>query len=163
MCVDRLPLVCRVGARRPTRCRKTWWSYGGRATSKVEPMPQLNAIGIVTSEMARSIRFYRLLGLDVPETPDEGHVDTFLPNGVRFMLDSEDTVRSFRPDWVRETGNQLALAFECESASEVDDVYARMVEAGFDGEKEPWDAFWGQRYAQLRDPDGVGVDLYASL
>jgi catechol 2,3-dioxygenase-like lactoylglutathione lyase family enzyme len=126
-------------------------------------MPQLNAIGIVTSDMARSIRFYRLLGLDVPETPDEGHVDTFLPNGVRFMLDSEDTVRSFRPEWVRETGNQLALAFECESASEVDVVYARMVEAGFDGEKEPWDAFWGQRYAQLRDPDGVGVDLYASL
>jgi catechol 2,3-dioxygenase-like lactoylglutathione lyase family enzyme len=126
-------------------------------------MPQLNAIGIVTSDMARSIRFYRLLGLDVPETPEEGHVDTFLPNGVRFMLDSEDTVRSFRPDWTRETGNQLGLAFECEGASEVDDAYARMVEAGFDGDKEPWDAFWGQRYAQLRDPDGVGVDLYASL
>jgi catechol 2,3-dioxygenase-like lactoylglutathione lyase family enzyme len=126
-------------------------------------MPQLNAIGIVTSDMATSIRFYRLLGLDVPETPGEGHVDTFLPNGVRFMLDSEDTVRSFRPDWTRETGNQLGLAFECESASEVDEVYARMVEAGFDGEKAPWDAFWGQRYAQLRDPDGVGIDLYASL
>jgi catechol 2,3-dioxygenase-like lactoylglutathione lyase family enzyme len=126
-------------------------------------MPQLNAIGIVTSDMARSIRFYRLLGLDVPETPDEGHVDTFLPNGVRFMLDSEDTIRSFRPEWTRETGNQLGVAFECESASEVDDVYARMIEGGFDGEKEPWDAFWGQRYAQLRDPDGVGVDLYASL
>ena len=126
-------------------------------------MPQLNAIGIVASDMERSIRFYRTLGLDVPETPDEGHVDTFLPNGVRFMLDSEDTVRSFNPDWMRETGNQVALAFECGSPSEVDEVYARVVEAGFDGEKEPWDAFWGQRYAQLRDPDGVGVDLYASL
>src|SRR5918992_195214 len=62
-------------------------------------VPQLNAIGIVASDMAESIRFYRLLGLDVPETPDEGHVDTFLPNGVRFMLDSEETVRSFRPGW----------------------------------------------------------------
>jgi catechol 2,3-dioxygenase-like lactoylglutathione lyase family enzyme len=126
-------------------------------------MPQLNAIGIVASDMTTSIRFYRTLGLDVPETPDEGHVDTFLPNGVRFMLDSEETVRSFQPEWKRETGNQLALAFECASAAEVDEVYARMVAAGFHGEKEPWDAFWGQRYAQLRDPDGVGVDLYASL
>jgi catechol 2,3-dioxygenase-like lactoylglutathione lyase family enzyme len=126
-------------------------------------VPQLNAIGIVASDMARSIRFYRTLGLEVPETPDEGHVDTFLPNGVRFMLDSEDTVRSFQPEWTRETGNQLAIAFECASASEVDEVYARVVEAGFHGEKEPWDAFWGQRYAQLRDPDGVGVDLYAPL
>jgi catechol 2,3-dioxygenase-like lactoylglutathione lyase family enzyme len=124
---------------------------------------QLNAIGIVVSDMARSIRFYRLLGLDVPETPGEGHVDTFLPNGVRFMLDSEETVRSFRPDWARETGNQVALAFECASPAEVDETYARATEGGFDGEKAPWDAFWGQRYAQLRDPDGVPVDVYASL
>ncbi len=113
--------------------------------------------------MATSIRFYRLLGLDVPETPDEGHVDTSLPNGMRFMLDSEDVVRSFRPDWKRESGNQISLAFECESAAEVDDLYARILAAGFDGETPPWDAFWGQRYAQLRDPDGVPVDLYAPL
>lgn len=126
-------------------------------------MPTLNAIGIVTSDMARSIRFYRLLGLDVPETPEEGHVDTFLPNGVRFMLDSEDVVRSFRPEWTRETGNQVALALECSNAGEVDETYARVTAAGFPGEKEPWDAFWGQRYAQLRDPDGVPVDLYAAL
>jgi len=123
-------------------------------------MPKLNAIGIVTSDMARSITFYRLVGLDVPETPEEGHVDTFLPNGVRFML---DTVRSFRPEWTRETGNQIGLAFECANAAEVDELYARITAAGFDGEKAPWDAVWGQRYAQLRDPDGVGVDLYASL
>jgi len=126
-------------------------------------MPQLNAVGIVVSDMARSIRFYGLLGLDVPEMPDEGHVDTFLPNGVRFMLDTEDVVRSFRPEWRRETGNQLGLAFECGSPAEVDDVYARVAAAGFHGEKEPWDAFWGQRYAQLRDPDGVPVDRYAAL
>ena len=126
-------------------------------------MPRLNALGIVVSDMARSIAFYRLLGLDVPDTPDEGHVDAFLPNGVRFMLDSEETVRSFRPDWSRETGNQLGLAFECESPAQVDAVYAQVVEAGFDGEHEPWDAFWGQRYAQLRDPDGIPVDLYAPL
>ena len=126
-------------------------------------MPQLNAIGIVASDMALSISFYRLLGLEVPETPDEGHVDTFLPNGVRLMLDTEDVVKSFRPDWSRATGNQLALAFECASPAEVDELYARVADAGFDAEKEPWDAFWGQRYAQLQDPDGVGVDLYAAL
>jgi catechol 2,3-dioxygenase-like lactoylglutathione lyase family enzyme len=126
-------------------------------------MPQLNAVGVVASDMARSIRFYRLVGVDVPETPDEGHVDTFLPNGVRFMLDTEDTVRSFRPDWTRETGNQVGLAFECDRPAEVDETYTRLTEAGFQGEKEPWNAFWGQRYAQLQDPDGVPVDLYCAL
>jgi catechol 2,3-dioxygenase-like lactoylglutathione lyase family enzyme len=126
-------------------------------------MPQLNAIGIVVSDMGRSISFYRLLGLDVPETPHEGHVDTFLPNGVRLMLDTEDTVRSFRPEWMRATGNQVGLALECGTPGEVDEVYKRITEARFRGEKEPWDAFWGQRYAQLHDPDGVPVDLYAPL
>ena len=126
-------------------------------------MSQLNAIGIVVTDMAESIRFYRLLGVDVPETPGEGHVQTFLPNGVRFMLDTETVVRSFRPEWTRATGNQVGLAFECDSAGEVDEAYKRVVDAGFHGEKEPWDAFWGQRYAQLLDPNGVGVDLYAAL
>ena len=126
-------------------------------------MPELNAIGIAVSDMAASIRFYRLLGLDVPGTPDEDHVDAFLPNGVRFMLDSEDVMRSFREDWVRRTGNQLSFALECGSPAEVDEVYARVTAAGFQSEKEPWDAFWGQRYALLLDPDGVEVSLYAAL
>ena len=38
-----------------------------------------------------------------------------------------------------------------------------LVEAGYTGEKEPWDAFWGQRYAIVQDPDGNGVDLFAPL
>jgi len=126
-------------------------------------VPSLNAFGIVASDMAESIRFYRLIGLDVPETPDEGHVDASLPSGVRLMLDSEEVIRSFRPDRKRATGNQLSLALECSSPAEVDELYAGVVAAGFHGEKEPWDAFWGQRYAQLADPDGVPVDLYAAL
>jgi uncharacterized glyoxalase superfamily protein PhnB len=126
-------------------------------------MPELNAVGIVVSDMARSIAVYRLLGLDVPETPGEGHVAASQANGFRLMLDSEETVQSFQPDWSRRAGNQLGLAFECGSPAEVDGLYARVTDAGFHGEKEPWDAFWGQRYAQLQDPDGVPVDLYAAL
>ncbi|MBV8304534.1 MAG: VOC family protein [Acidimicrobiia bacterium] len=122
----------------------------------------LNAAGIVAKDLARALDFYRALGCEVPEEPPEDHVNVEV-GGFRLMFDTEDVIRSFRPDWSRETGNQLALAFECASPAEVDEVYARVVAAGFDGEKEPWDAFWGQRYAQLRDPDGVPVDLYAAL
>ena len=125
-------------------------------------MAELNAIGIVASDLGRSIAFYRLLGVDFPGD-GEGHIEATLPNGVRLMLDEESVIKSFRPDWTRETGNQLALAFECSSPEEVDDLHARVRAGGFDTEKEPWDAFWGQRYAQLRDPDGVPVDLFASL
>jgi uncharacterized glyoxalase superfamily protein PhnB len=125
-------------------------------------VPALNAIGIVASDTQRSIAFYRLLGVDFPED-GEGHIEATLPNGVRLMLDAEEVILSFRPDWTRETGNQLALAFECSSPAEVDELYGAVETAGFDAEKEPWDAFWGQRYAQLRDPDGVPVDLFAPL
>jgi catechol 2,3-dioxygenase-like lactoylglutathione lyase family enzyme len=125
-------------------------------------MPKLNAVGIVTADMAASVRFYRLLGLDVAD-PSPDHLDTTLPNGIRLMFDTEAVIGSFEADWKRATGNQLSLAFECESPAEVDAIYARVVEAGFRGRREPWDAFWGQRYAQLEDPDGVPVDLYAPL
>ena len=125
-------------------------------------MPELNAIGIVASDLRRSIAFYRLLGVDLP-ADGEGHIEATLPNGTRLMLDEESVIKSFRPDWTRETGNQLALAFECASPAEVDELYGNVKAAGFDAEKEPWDAFWGQRYAQLRDPDGVPVDLFAPL
>ena len=45
----------------------------------------------------------------------------------------------------------------------IDETYARLVEAGFTGKTEPYDAFWGQRYATTTDPDGNPVDLFAPL
>ncbi len=126
-------------------------------------MPELNAIGIVSADTARSIAFYRLLGVDFPDDGEGATSRRPCRAACGFMLDAEEVIRSFRPDWTREIGNQLALAFECAGPAEVDELYARVAAAGFQAEKEPWDAFWGQRYAQLRDPDGVPVDLFASL
>lgn len=126
-------------------------------------MPNMNAIGIATSDLRRSMQFYRLLGLDLPEDPGEDHVEATMANGTRLMFDTEEVIRSFLPEWTRVDGNQVSLAFECGSPGEVDEIYARVVAAGFEGEKEPWDAFWGQRYALLGDPDGVRVNLYATL
>jgi catechol 2,3-dioxygenase-like lactoylglutathione lyase family enzyme len=126
-------------------------------------MPELNAIGIVVSDLRRSLQFYRLLGLDLPEDPDLDHVEATMANGTRLMFDPEEVIQSFLPEWTRDNGNQVSLAFECASPAELDEIYARVVAAGFEGEKEPWDAFWGQRYALLGDPDGVRVNLYAAL
>ena len=126
-------------------------------------MSELNAIGIAVSDLQRSMQFYRMLGLDLPDDPPEDHVEATMANGTRLMFDTEEVIRSFLPEWSREDGNQVSLAFECGSPAEVDQIYAGVVAAGFEGEKEPWDAFWGQRYALLGDPDGVRVNLYAAL
>ncbi len=127
----------------------------------------LDAIGLVTANMAESSRFYRTLGLDVPEPPAEaeshGHFEITLPSGVRLMWDSVESMKGIFPDWQEPSGQRIALAFDCGEAAEVDATYRRLLDAGFTGATEPWDAFWGQRYAQVYDPDGSKVDLFARL
>lgn len=60
-------------------------------------------------------------------------------------------------------GHRVALAFQAESPAGVDAAYAELTAAGAHGELAPWDAFWGQRYAVLRDPDGNPIDVFAPL
>jgi uncharacterized glyoxalase superfamily protein PhnB len=127
--------------------------------------PQLNGFGIVVADMGKALAFYRRLGLDLPASADgEPHVEATLPGGVRVLWDTVDTIRSFEPEWSPPSGGPgVSLAFECASPAEVDRVFADLTGAGYEGHKPPWDAFWGQRYAVLRDPDGNGVDLFAPL
>lgn len=126
-------------------------------------MAELTAIGITTADIAESCRFYRALGVDVPEPPaGDDHFSVVLPNGVNLMWDTEELVRGFDPD-VDLGGNRVGLAFQFGSPAEVDAAYERVVAAGFRGKKEPWDAFWGQRYALALDPDDCTVSLFAPL
>jgi catechol 2,3-dioxygenase-like lactoylglutathione lyase family enzyme len=126
---------------------------------------RLTAIGIVTRDMQESCRFYRTLGLDVPEPPaGEDHFEFEVPNGgVKLMWDTELLIKQIDPEWEEPRGHRVGLAFECESPADVDETYARLVAAGFRAKRPAWDAFWGQRYAQVYDPDGQPVDLYAAL
>ena len=125
---------------------------------------QLAALGIVAQDIPRSVRFYRELGVDVaePETGDDHHEAT-LPNGLRLMWDTVEMMRKLDPEWQQPQGHPIALAFECDSPGDVDATYARVTQAGFQEKTEPFDAFWGQRYATLLDPDGNAVDLFATL
>ncbi len=122
-------------------------------------------MGIVVSDLCASLRFYRMLGLELPEDPgDEQHVEATTPGGLRVMFDTIAVVRSFMPEWEPASGgHRMGLAFHCGDAAGVDATYARLTAAGYPGAKAPWDAFWGQRYAQVRDPDGNPVDLFAPL
>jgi catechol 2,3-dioxygenase-like lactoylglutathione lyase family enzyme len=122
----------------------------------------LGVIGVVVQDMARSLAFYRRLGLDVPAGAEgEQHVEVGLPGGLKLAFDTVETIRSFDPSWTPATGSpRMGLAFACDSPAEVDKLYDELVAAGYEGHKEPWDAFWGMRYALVHDPDGNGVDLY---
>ncbi|MFD4977607.1 VOC family protein [Streptomyces sp. NPDC058424] len=130
-----------------------------------ELSPQFDVIGIVVSDLAASLAFYRRLGIAFPEgSEDQPHVEGALPVGLRLALDTEDTVRSFHPSWRPPTGGgRVGLAFRCASPAHVDAMCEDLVGAGYHGELKPWDAVWGQRYAVVNDPDGNGIDLFAPL
>ena len=125
-------------------------------------MPRLDAIGIVSADLKESVRFYRLLGLDVPDATED-HLDVTLPNGMRLMFDAVALMKQLDPQWTKPTGHPIALAFKCDHPGDVDSTYMDIVMDGFTGKTPPFDAFWGQRYATVLDPDGNAVDLFAEL
>jgi catechol 2,3-dioxygenase-like lactoylglutathione lyase family enzyme len=121
---------------------------------------------LVVSDMAATLAFYRRLGLELPHDVDgQPHVELDLGGGLRLAFDTEDTIRSFDPGWSPppQGGHRVALAFGCDSPAEVDAAWAELTAAGYEGHLAPWDAFWGMRYAVVRDPDGTPVDLFAPL
>ena len=125
---------------------------------------KLDALGIVVHDLGESLRFYRALGLPIPELDlSEPHVEHVLPNGLRIMWDTVELVKGIDPHWVEPVGQRMALAFLCSSPAEVDATYTQVVASGFESKAEPFDAFWGQRYATVLDPEGNGVDLFAPL
>ena len=82
---------------------------------------------------------------------------------MRLMLDTVELVKSFS-DWEPASGgHRMGLAFRCAGAADVDRLHAAMTAVGYRSAADPFDAFWGQRYATVADPDGNPVDLYAAL
>lgn len=127
---------------------------------------RFDAIGMVVSDMAASVAFYRRLGFAFPEGAEtQGHVEAELPGGLRFMMDTEEVVRSFHTEWRPPAAGEgrTSLALRCDSPADVDSLFGEMAAAGGRFELKPFDAVWGQRYAVLLDPDGNGVDLFAPL
>ncbi len=125
--------------------------------------PRLDAIGITTADMASSLRFYALLGVPVPAAPEGDHAEATLPSGIRLMWDTVELAKQIDRDWEPPVGHRQTLAFHCGSAAGVDETASAVATAGFAVKSEPWDAFWGQRYATVVDPDGNVVDLFAPL
>ncbi|GAA1784392.1 VOC family protein [Actinomadura chokoriensis] len=125
----------------------------------------MNVIDILVSDIDAAAAFYRRLGIEFKvDAAYPDHAGCDLPGGLHLMLDTEG-FRAPRVDgWTKPSGSpRTFLAFQAPSPADVDAKYTELTEAGYAGVKEPFDAFWGMRYATVLDPDGNGVDLYAPL
>lgn len=123
-------------------------------------------VNLVVADMAASVDFYRLLGLDVPdpfEWPSGSgaqHVEIRCASDCHLALDNHSQARiwntRFDPD--RAQGN-VVVGVLVDSRDDVDRLYDTVRAAGHPVAQEPYDAFWGSRYAIVLDPDGNQVGL----
>jgi hypothetical protein len=107
--------------------------------------PTSAVVQIFAQDVQRSVAFYRLLGLPVPEPegPDP-HVDVALPDGNRLSFDAEQTITAMHPDWAPpHAAGRVALAFGLDSPAEVDTMFTLLTGAGHPGSLSPYDAPWG--------------------
>jgi catechol 2,3-dioxygenase-like lactoylglutathione lyase family enzyme len=124
--------------------------------------PILDQLNIVVGDMERSVAFYRLLGIEVPDpSPDwpDYHRSAAQPSGVDIDLDTEAFAKTWNGGYRPDGRSGVVIGFRLETREQVDDAYARLTGAGYRGRQVPYDAFWGSRYAVVEDPDGNAVGL----
>lgn len=134
-------------------------------------MSTFGQINVLVSDMAASIEFYRLLELEVPD-PFEWpagsraeHVDDIQTNNGCYMaFDNYSMARiwnpRFDPDQIE---GKVVIGLMVETREDVDRLYENVKAAGHPVGQEPYDAFFGSRYAIVIDPDGNQVGLKSPI
>lgn len=125
---------------------------------------KIDAVGVTSKNIQKTVEFYLLLGFKFPKVKgNEDHVEAETPVGeVRLMIDSAELFRKLNEE-SQIIGNHSVFALLCDTPQKVNEITKKIKQAGFTLAKEPWDAFWGQRYAVVEDPDGYRIDLFAKL
>src|SRR5262249_61060374 len=90
---------------------------------------ELEAIGITTADQAASLRFYSLLGVEVPDLGEE-HVEAPVRGGLRLMWDTDELIRQIEPDLPTPVRHRIVLAFRCLERVRVGATMVDVVGAG---------------------------------
>jgi len=128
------------------------------------PPIRLDQINLIVGDVPASRAFYSRLGLDFGDADDpvwsNHHVST-LRAGAGAAIDVDLDSQSFAGRWNHgwPGGPGAVLGFKVDTRGEVDDLVAALKADGVPVQQEPYDAFWGARYAVVSDPDGNGVGI----
>jgi predicted lactoylglutathione lyase len=115
---------------------------------------QLGMVGLDVRDVRRSIEFYRLLGLDIPEPYPDRPVSLYrMDSGVSLVF-AEGFAAGNDPSWVRpERGYQQVLEFFVGDDAAVDAEWDKLTAAGYHGRMAPTKTA-GPYAAMVDDPDG---------
>ncbi|MGG3575300.1 VOC family protein [Bacillus gobiensis] len=122
---------------------------------------KLDMVGIVVKDMKKALNFYRVLGFEIPESANEEPHAEVEQAGCRLAFDTQEIAKSVYGSWEEPYGHRVELAFKCDSSDALNELYSKIIQSGYEAHREPWDAFWGQRYAIVKDPDGNLISLFA--
>ena len=124
---------------------------------------KLNAVGVSSRDISRTVEFYRILGFAFqPYAETDRHIESVNNLNAKLMIDHISMVEEILGDKPRPS-NHANFAIQYDTPAELNLVVDKLQEAGYAMMKPAWDAFWGQRYVVVKDPDGYMVDLYAYL
>jgi uncharacterized glyoxalase superfamily protein PhnB len=130
--------------------------------------PVFAQVNLVVGDMGAAVDFYRVLGLDLdlsamggwPPGTDNLHVNARPgdePAQGDFDLDNVAMAHVWGSDSI--TAGETVIGFDLPTRDAVDEKYRELTDAGYRGRREPYDAFFGSRYALVEDPDGRPVGL----
>ncbi len=128
---------------------------------------RFDQVNLVVSDVEASRAFYARLGLDFGAEHDPvwsaHHVSAARGGDVPIDFDLDST--SFAAKWDRgwAGGTGAVLGFKVDSREEVDQLVAALAAAAVPVQQEPYDAFWGARYAVVSDPDGNAVGIMSAV
>lgn len=123
---------------------------------------KLDMVGIIVEDTKQAITFYKTLGFEVNGDENGDYVE-LINDGVRISLNTKKMIEGVYGFVPIHAGDKIELAFSVEEASKVDEVCDKMKQAGYEIVKEPWDAFWGQRYCIIKDMDQNLLSIFATL
>lgn len=129
-----------------------------------DAQPVLDQLNLVVASMEATRAFYATLGIDVPDSWKGHHAEVKMPNGTTLEFDSPEMARTYNAGMaVPGDASRAVIGFTVPTRAAVDELYAAVVAAGHTGRQEPYDAFWGSRYAIVTDPDGNDVGLMSPV
>ncbi|HSP28276.1 MAG TPA: VOC family protein [Ilumatobacteraceae bacterium] len=121
-------------------------------------MEGLAQVNFIVTDLARAKEFWSLLGWQ--STPRHPHAAVLsFPNGMNVVLHEPEFAQLWDPAYAGPNAGSTVVDLDLSSRQAVDETYARVVAAGHASSVEPWDTFFGARYAIVCDPDGHRIGL----